>query len=300
MALEVRHLKALLGVVDEGTFTDAAIMLGTSQASVSRTVADLERELGARLLQRTNRGAAPTVAGARVTAHARRVLQELDAIARVAADAEIRVGYAWSALGRHTTALQRRWSADHPGSTLVFVQAGTSTAGLQEGAADIAVTRRALDERRFSTALIGVESRYAALPADHPLARRRSVRMRDFAGATVGIDARTGTTTEDLWSPEAAPAATRDTHTVDEWLTLIAAGQAIGLTSSATTWHHRRPGVVYRPVRDAEPVRVWLAWWRDGAPSCATDLVRLASALYGIAADSRASEGFPTDGSTEG
>jgi DNA-binding transcriptional LysR family regulator len=110
----------------------------------------------------------------------------------------MRVGYAWSALGRHTTPLQRRWSAQHPGSTLVFVQASTSSAGLLEGAADIAVTRRQLDERRFCTALIGVEARYAALAADHPLARRRSLRMGDFAGATVGIDARTGTT-EDLW-----------------------------------------------------------------------------------------------------
>lgn len=282
MAVEMRHLRALLGVVDEGTFTDAAIALGTSQASISRTVADLERELGVRLVQRTSRGAAPTVAGVRVAAHARRVLEEVDAMARVAADtdAEVRVGYAWSALGRHTTPLQRRWSVEHPGSTLVFVQAGTGTAGLLEGAADIAVTRRRLDERRFCSALIGVEARYAALAADHPLARRRSLRMRDFAGATVGIDARTGTTTEDLWPPEAAPAATRDTHNVDEWLTLIAAGQAIGITTAATTWQHPRPGIVYRPVRDAPPVPVWLAWWRDGEPACAVALVQLATELY--------------------
>ncbi len=280
MGVEVRHLRSLLGVIEEGTFTDAAIALSTSQASVSRAVADLERELGVRLLQRTSRGAAPTVAGVRVAAHARRVLEEVDGMARVAADAEVRVGYAWSALGRHTTPLQRRWSAEHPGSTLVFVQAGTSTAGLLEGAAAIAVTRRQLDERRFCSALLGVEPRYAALAADHTLARRRALHIRDFAGATVGIDARTGTTSEDLWPPDAAPAATRDTHNVDEWLTLIAAGQAIGITSVATTWQHPRPGIVYRPVRDTPPVPVWLAWWRDGEPPYAAGLVRLACELY--------------------
>jgi DNA-binding transcriptional LysR family regulator len=282
MALDLRQLRAFLAVVDEGTFTDAAIALRTTQASVSRSVAALERELDARLLQRTSRGAVPTVAGERVVGHARRVIEEVSAIRREVADTsgELRVGYAWSALGRHTTTLQRRWSAEHPGSSLLFVHANTTTAGLVEGLADIAVTRRALKDRRFETALIGVERRYAAVASDHPLARRRSVAVADFAGATVGIDSRTGTTTEDMWRAEAAPGATRDTHGVDEWLTLIAAGQAIGITSEATARQHPRPGVTYRPVRDAEPVSVWLAWWRDNKPTHAAALVRLATELY--------------------
>jgi DNA-binding transcriptional LysR family regulator len=283
MTVEVRHLRALRAVIDEGTFTDAAIALGTSQASVSRSVASLERELGVRLVQRTSRGAVPTGAGVRVAAHGRRVLEELDAIARVAGDGEgeIQVGYAWSALGRHTTPLQSRWAAARPGSALVFVQVHTPTAGLLEGAADIAVTRRRLDEHRFRLALVGLEARHAALAADHPLARRRRLLLRDFAGATLGIDSRTGTTTEDLWPPDAAPAATRDTHSVDEWLTLIAAGQAIGLTPEATKSQYPRPGVVYRPVSDAPPVPVWLAWWRDHEPPQAGALVELARELYG-------------------
>ena len=36
---EVRQLRALLAVVDTGTFTGAADVLGVTQASVSRTVA---------------------------------------------------------------------------------------------------------------------------------------------------------------------------------------------------------------------------------------------------------------------
>ena len=287
MAVEVRHLRALLSVVEEGTFTDAAIALGTTQASVSRLIAALERELGTRVLDRTPRGAVPTAAGARISVHARRVLQEVGSITRIAADAtadvdaEVRVGYAWSALGRHTTPLQRRWAQEHPGSALVLVHANTATAGLLEGLADIAITRRRLDERRFDAAVVGTEKRHAALAGDHPLARRRGVRLRDFAGATLGIDARTGTTTEDLWPVGAAPVATRDTHSVDEWLTLIAAGHAIGITSEATSWQHPRPGVVYRPVLDAEPVPVWLAWWRSEKPAHTAALVRLATELYG-------------------
>ena len=283
MGVQVHQLRALVAVVDEGTFTDAAIALHTSQASVSRSVAGLEREMGARLLQRSSRGVVPTVAGARAIGHARRVLDEIAAVQRAVDDTsgEVRVGYAWSALGRHTTTLQRRWSAEHAGSTLLFVQANTPTAGLVEGAAEIAVTRRPLDARRFESALVGVERRYAAVASDDPLARRRTVTLGDFAGRTVGIDSRTGTTTEDLWPPDATPAGTRDVHGVDEWLTLIAAGQAIGITSAATSRQHPRPGVTYRPVRDAQPVPVWLAWWRDAKPATAAALVHLACELYG-------------------
>lgn len=91
MAVEVRQLQAFLGVVDEGTFTDAAIALGTTQASVSRLVAGLERALGLQVLARTSRGALPTAAGARIAEHARRVLQEVETIGRLATDAGLDV-----------------------------------------------------------------------------------------------------------------------------------------------------------------------------------------------------------------
>ncbi|WP_238706011.1 helix-turn-helix domain-containing protein [Serinicoccus marinus] len=53
--LSLRDLRSFLAVVDEGTFTDAAIALRTTQASVSRHVGALEQALGVRLLQRGGR-----------------------------------------------------------------------------------------------------------------------------------------------------------------------------------------------------------------------------------------------------
>ncbi|MFC5380734.1 LysR family transcriptional regulator [Aquipuribacter nitratireducens] len=281
--VDLRQLRSLVAVVDEGTFTDGALALGVTQASVSRAVAALEAALGARLLQRTSRGAGVTVTGARVVAHARRVLAEVDALHGAVREVggEVRMGYAWAALGRHTTPLQRRWSELHPVSALVLVQCTSPTAGLLEGAADVAVTRRPLDDSRFDTALVGVEARMAAVASDDPLARRRTLRLADFAGRTVGVDDRTGTTTPDLWPEGAAPASTRRVSTVDEWLTLIAAGQAVGLTAEATARQHLRPGVAFRRVTDAPPVPVRLVWWRDDPPPHVPELVRLVSELYG-------------------
>jgi DNA-binding transcriptional LysR family regulator len=282
MDVEVRQMRALLAVVDTGTFTGAAAALGTSQASVSRTVAALERALGARVLHRTTREVSLTPVGARVVGHARRVLEEVAAIQRAADQArgDLRVGYAWSALGRHTTAVQRLWSRAHPGSALVFVHSNTPTAGLTEGLADVGVLRRPAEDVRLRTALIGVERRFAAVATDDPLARRRSLSLNDFAGRTVAVDPLTGTTSGELWSPSAAPAATRTVHGIEDWLTVIAAGQAVGISAEATAAQHPRPGVVYRPVRDAPPLPVWLAWWADSPPPNLDAFVHLLCEQY--------------------
>jgi DNA-binding transcriptional LysR family regulator len=279
---EVRQLRALLAVVEAGTFTGAADVLGTSQASVSRTIAALERALGSRVLQRTTREVSLTPVGARVVGHARRVVEEVAAIRRAAEQrgGDLRVGYAWSALGRHTTAVQRRWAQDHPGSALVFVHAHTATAGLTEGTADVSVLRRPVSDPRLRTALLGVERRYAAVAADDPLARRRSLSLNDFAGRTVAVDPLTGTTTEELWSPPSAPATTRVVHGIEDWLTVIAAGQAVGISAEATAAQHPRPGVAYRLVRDAPPLPVWLAWWADSPPADLDAFVHLVCEQY--------------------
>lgn len=283
MSVEVRQLRALVAVVDEGSFTDAAVALGVSQASVSRSVRALENSLGARLLQRTTRETSLSVLGARVVAHARDVLAEIAAIERAVDDvaSEIRVGYAWAALGRHTTPLQRRWAADHSGSSLVFVQSHTRLAGLGDGMADIAVLRLPLDDRRFRVVAVGSEPRYAAVATDDPLARRRVVELNDFAGRTIAIDTVTGTTSVALWPEGQGPTDSRSVHSVDDWLTLIAAGQAVGMTSEATAKQHPRPGIAYRRVRDAPPVQVWLAWRKDDPPRHVAQLTRLIRDAYG-------------------
>jgi DNA-binding transcriptional LysR family regulator len=279
--VELRQLRCLVAIVDEGSFTDAAIALGVSQASVSRTLASFERALGVRLLRRTSREVTPTATGLRVVAQARRVLGEVADLVQEAASGHtrLRIGYAWSALGRHTPAFQRRWAQAHPGTDLHLVRVNSATAGLAEGACDLAVVRRPLDDRRFDSAIVGLERRLCALAADDPLARRRSLRLADIGGRPLLIDRRTGTTTTELWPPDARP-ATEETHDVDDWLNVISSGRCIGVTAESTAHQYPRPGIVYRPVRDAEPIAVRLAWWRDDTHPATQPAIELLTALY--------------------
>ena len=281
MNVELRQLRCLVAIADAGSFTDAAIDLGISQAAASRTLASLESALGVRLLRRTTREVALTAAGRRVLAPARRALAAADDVAREAAagHTRLRIGYAWSAMGRHTTAFQRRWASEHPDTELQLIRTNSVTAGLAEGASDLAVIRTEPDQRRFRDAIVGLERRYCAMAADDPWAARRSLRLAELSGRVLVIDRRTGTTSPDLWPPEERPAI-EYTSDIDDWLTAITTGRYIGVTPESTVTQYPRPGVVYRPLRDAPPVPVRLVWWRDDAHPATTAAVGLLTALY--------------------
>lgn len=281
MDLELRHLRCLVAIVDAGTFTDAAIDLGVSQAAVSRTLLSLEAALGVRLLHRTSRSVTPTTAGVQVLARARHLLAEADDLVREATTGHtrLRVGHAWSAMGRHTAEFQRRWAGQHPDVELLLVRTNTATGGLAEGLCDLAVVRTPLDPRRFAHAVVGHEARYCAMAADDPLVRRRTVTLGDLSGRVLAVDHRTGTTTTDLWPAETRPRV-ESTHDIDDWLAAIATGRCVGVTPQSTVTQYRRDGIAYRRVRDAPPVPVRLAW-RGHDPHPATHAaVALLSELY--------------------
>jgi len=282
MNVEIRQLRCLVAIVEAGTFTDAAIELGLSQAAVSRTLAALEGGLGVRLLRRTTRSVSLTATGARVLVHARRLLSELDALVQEARSghSRLRIGYAWSAVGRHTVALQRQWPSLHGDTELVLVRTNSPSAGLAEGSCELSIVRNEADRSRFESAVVGFERRYCAMAADDPWAKRRFVRLSDLAGRTLAADRRTGTTTLDLWPEGARPGTVIDTVDIEDWLTVIIAGEAVGMTSEATVWQYPRPGVVYRLVRDAPVIPVRVVWWRNEKPALAVAVVALLTSLY--------------------
>lgn len=282
MDFELRHLRSLIGVVDAGSFTDAGIQLGISQAAVSRNVAALERALGVRLMKRTTRSVELTPSGERAVRHARRALSVLEHLQQEALSggSTVRIGYAWSALGRHTPDFQRRWTAAFPGTELRLIRTNTPTAGLAEGTSDFAILRLPPDPAAFEIVLIGVEKRLCAMAAEDPLAGKRNVTLAQAASSTVAIDLRTGSTRLDLWPQGQQPANTVATDDVDDWLTVIGSGKARGITAESTAHQYRRRGLVYRPVRDAPTVPVYAAWSKTDPPVACKEVVELLVGLY--------------------
>ncbi|MFJ5797962.1 LysR family transcriptional regulator [Streptomyces decoyicus] len=282
LPMELRHLRCLVAIVDAGGFTDAAIDLGVSQAAVSRTLGSLEDALGVRLLHRTSRNVIPTTAGVQVLARARKVLTEADNLIREATTGHtrLRIGHAWSAMGRHTAEYQRHWAARYPDVELHLIRTNSATGGLAEGLCDLAVVRTGFDDARFASAVVGHERRYCAMAADDPWARRRSIALCDIRERTLLIDRRTGTTTADLWPASARPVV-EHTQDIDDWLALIATGRTVGITPESTVNQYRRDGIVFRRLRDAAPIAVHLIWRRHDPHPATHAAVALLTDLYG-------------------
>ena len=279
--MELRHLRCLVAIVDNGSFTDAAAELGLSQAAVSRTLLGLEAILGVRLLHRTSRTVTPSTAGVQVLARARHLLAEADALIREAATGHTRltIGHAWSAMGRHTAEFQRRWADRYPDVELRLNRANTPTGGLAEGLCDLAVVRIAVDTRRYAHALVGHERRYCAMASDDPWARRRTVALDDIRARTLVVDRRTGTTTVGLWPEDARPSL-EHTRDIDDWLAAIATGRCVGVTPEGTVAQYRRDGISYRRVRDAAPVPVHVIWSQHDPHPATHAAVALLADLY--------------------
>jgi DNA-binding transcriptional LysR family regulator len=78
------QLRALVAVVEEGSFSAAARKLKRVQSAISTSMANLETQLGVQVWDRSTKVASMTQQGQAVLAAARRVLMEVDGLRRLA------------------------------------------------------------------------------------------------------------------------------------------------------------------------------------------------------------------------
>ncbi len=84
--MDLNRVSAFVRVVQDGGFTKAAQSLGVPKSSVSRSVAQLEQDLGVRLLQRTTRQVHLTDAGSAFYDRVARALGDIDEATLAASD----------------------------------------------------------------------------------------------------------------------------------------------------------------------------------------------------------------------
>jgi LysR family transcriptional regulator, nitrogen assimilation regulatory protein len=178
VAVELRHLDAVLAVAEEGSFTAAADVLATVQSNVSEQIRQLEAELGAELFVRSRRGATPTDSGEVVLERARRVRRELEALrADLLMLQGLEVGDAsFGVVGTASRWLVPELVADlrtrAPGVQLRVIEAASErlVAEVVNGALTQAIVTEPVDDRRLAVetileeALVGVAPANAALP----------------------------------------------------------------------------------------------------------------------------------------
>lgn len=188
--MELHQLRYLVAVARTGNFSRAAAQCHVSQPSLSQQIQKLEDELGERLFDRLKTTARLTAAGETLRARALRILAEVDAARREAAESRalargrIALGILPTIAPYLLPRVLPAFHTAHPGLEIV-VQEDTTAQLLGLVAAcelDLAVASLPLRDDRFHAEPLFSEDLRLALPPDHPLIGRRTLRAADLAG----------------------------------------------------------------------------------------------------------------------
>ncbi|MGW5562999.1 LysR family transcriptional regulator [Streptomyces tendae] len=270
--MESRSLRYFVAVAEELNFARAAERLGISPPPLSRAIRRLEAELGVTLFERTTHSVTRTPAGDVLLAEARVALDALEAAGRrarraaegpklvLAVKADGDAGLLEPILARY---------ASQPGSVPVAVR----LCGWQEqprllraGEADVALVHAPFDGTGLDTETLAAEPRVAVLAADHPLAARDRLELADL-----GLNA--GSVERHI------DEARRGHDDLAQVLTAVSLGKVVTLLPASVTSRYPRPGVAYRPVPDAPPAVLSLAWPRQSRSTATAALVRAATEI---------------------
>src|SRR3954453_23373965 len=202
--LEVRHLRALVALVDSGSMTAAAQALGMAQSTVSEAMAALDRTLGTPAVARRRgaRGSDLTAAGRALLPYAQRVLAALEdaqtAVAAVTREARATVDIVANEsvstylLPEALAVLRQRWPGTRFSVTVATCQAVRD--GLAQGRYDVGfLLSTAADAREGGLPLADVRlvlfcgaEHPLAPPGNVPLPRARLAPFRVFTSDSSG------------------------------------------------------------------------------------------------------------------
>lgn len=299
--MELRHLRYFLAVAEELHFSRAAARLHVSQPPLSRQIRDLERELEAPLFERTGRGVQLTAAGRAFLPQARLTLAQADRAKRAAQRAargetgRLRVGFVDAAtyseffpdvLGFF------RMHLPQIGVSLLEMDSTQQEDALREGRIDVGVMQSPPQdaERWLRLEHVFHDPLLAAVPRAHRLAPRSRLAVRDLEAEGLILLPRSADPV--LWDSviarcRAAGFSPRVVQEAEAWHTvagLVGAGVGIALVPKSLA-EIKRPGVVYRAVRNlAVQMSLYVAWKRGEKSPVRERFVTALRALVGAAA----------------
>lgn len=193
--LDLDRLRALHAVATHGSVSAAAEVLHVTTSAVSQQLAKLERETGQKLLERNGRGVRLTDAAELLVVHAERILSLVE---KAQADLEAHRGAVVGdlSIASFPTAIRGlmpaalgRLRADHPGLRVQLKEYDpfVSIPLIARGDLDLAVVQDWNNEpipipEGLIKGTICDDIADVALAADHPLAGREEVELKELAG----------------------------------------------------------------------------------------------------------------------
>jgi DNA-binding transcriptional LysR family regulator len=274
--MELRHLRYFVALAENLHFRRAAERLSIAQPALSQQIQQLERELGVKLVERTQRRVSLTEAGTVFLERARLTLAEAAEavrLARLAGRGEVGhlgVGAVTSALYGIFPDVVRVFRERHRDVHLTLHElAGNElTRALRAGRIQVSFLRPPVEETEIEVRIIASEPWVIAVPTAHPFARRQRVPLKALAGepfvsfprelAPALYDQLISMCQRAGFSPRIVQEAQMQTI-----VSLVAAGIGVALVP-ATLQNLSRAGLVYKPLTGvASRLELAVAWRRD-------------------------------------
>ncbi len=186
--MKLNDLHVLMTVVQAGSMNKAAALLNTTQPAVSRSIGELERTVGVRLLDRGPQGVEPTNYGramldgsAAVFDDLRQTLKSIEFLADPTAG-EVRVGCNPNLGASFVSAVIDRLSRRYPRIVFRLVTAYVETLHreLIERNVDLLIARRPIADERVGYEFLFEDTYFVAAGAQSPWARRRRIELAEL------------------------------------------------------------------------------------------------------------------------
>ncbi|HEY2774992.1 MAG TPA: LysR family transcriptional regulator [Candidatus Binatia bacterium] len=276
--LEIRHLRLVRAIAEEGGPTRAAARLHLTQSAVSHQLSELEARLGLVLFERVRRQLVLTAAGTRLLEASRRLLSDLDKVERdlhrkdsgrplpLRLCVETFTSYHW--LPKLAAAV----AAEHPRIDLQMIPAARSepVAALLRGELELAITSSPVQDRSLVVTPVAQDEWTVILPPDHELARKKFIAPDELASYLVFTHDAPRSDVERLRDIAAAGRsplpAVKIVPLTDTLVDFVAAGLGLGMVSRwAVSPALMRGAIVARRFTRAGLREQWSAVYRRDA-----------------------------------
>lgn len=283
-SLGVDRMMSLMAVIDHGGFSAAAITLGKSQSRISVHVAEIERMLGATLIDRTTRPVRATESGRALAEHLRRAfdqvragVEHVDALQKLD-EGEVRIGSDSSTAVSFLAKAVHGFQRDYPGVHVAVMEASSSEIDLALANREVGLSIRGSAPRirvpGIRCRILWCERIALVVPADEDPPLGRSEDIRAYVGTRTAIafgvspsanvlTRHTDADGEDALS-ELAASSRRVAHTTNPLalVEMVRAGLGIGVASSLDLLGVDLSGVRVLRIENEGARREALLCWR--------------------------------------
>lgn len=276
--MEMHQLRYVVAVARSGNFSRAAEQCHVSQPALSQQIQKLEDELGERLFDRLKPVARLTPAGQAFLPRAVRILEEVSAAQREAAEAKhllwgaVAVGVLPTIAPYLLTPALARFARKYPGVEVVVQEDTTAQLLklLQACEIDFAIASQPVRGEGLAVSELFGEELLLALPPGHPLTRRRKLSMADLEHEKFIVMKEGHCLGDQVLSfchrRDSAPPIGFRSAQLETIQALVRAGLGLSLIPAMATRSNRRDLPEYRSLQPPKPMRRIVAVWQKQRP----------------------------------